>query len=96
MFSSDFPCVVCDQKTEEHSLCIQDEGERRREGQPVKEDYQVLSQLPAARSAVFRGRSNSRFVRTRATAPSGAGRGRGGRGGGGGGGGRGRIVGSRD
>ena len=45
-FQSDFACISCDQKFEEHETIYETEKERQQAGKPIREDFLPLAQNP--------------------------------------------------
>ena len=46
VFQSDFCCINCDQKFEDHFTCYELEAERKAAGKPVREGYMPLASSP--------------------------------------------------
>jgi hypothetical protein len=45
-FESDFACIGCDQKAEEHSTLYETEKEREAQGKPIRQEYYPLASNP--------------------------------------------------
>lgn len=66
-FESDFACVVCDKKWEDHETVIETEAERVADGRPVGDAYLPLVEAPEIHDLVFNrdGPANSGKQRPR-------------------------------
>jgi hypothetical protein len=45
-FQSDFACISCDKKFEEHETLYELEKERQKAGKPIRQDYLPLAKNP--------------------------------------------------
>eukprot|EP00756_Hemistasia_phaeocysticola_P058385 Hpha_TRINITY_DN35008_c0_g1::TRINITY_DN35008_c0_g1_i1::g.82643::m.82643 len=57
-YTSDWCCVCCDRKWEEHETVFESERERRQDGRPVGEAYKPLSDVPEEFSDLVYGKKN--------------------------------------
>eukprot|EP01059_Diplonema_ambulator_P003508 TRINITY_DN13201_c0_g1_i1.p1 TRINITY_DN13201_c0_g1~~TRINITY_DN13201_c0_g1_i1.p1 ORF type:complete len:288 (+),score=65.50 TRINITY_DN13201_c0_g1_i1:24-887(+) len=61
-YQSDWACLVCDAKWEDHETVFEDEAERRMNGKPVGEAYKPLAGLDQEFSNIVFGKKNAQGV----------------------------------